>query len=191
MRNCRHALLRIRREEKCQWQKTDFKSSTWGWCSIFWFDNNKRMFHFFIESILRAHEKVFSFTVLPLYLASRAVLFSIKIIYRKGDCNLFRGAWVIWWSRLGLILTDSAGAHLQLSSPGNMFHILVMFESYWQLVLFTAVNGLWRLLFSYLACLRSFLQSDLETDQLEQFIHTWLHIIIKIMYKKVIQRWSK
>lgn len=137
------------------------------------------------------HMKRFSFTVLLLYLASCAVLFSIKIIYRKGDCNLFRGAWVIWWSSLGLILTDSAGAHLQLSSPGNIFHILVMFESYWELFLFMAVHGLWRLLFSYLACLRSFLQSDIETDQLEQSIHTWLHIIIKIMYKKVVQRWSK
>lgn len=43
--------------------------------------------------------------------------------------NSFQRPWVTWWSRLGWTLPDSASAHLPLSSPPNMFHILVMFKS--------------------------------------------------------------
>lgn len=99
MRNCLHALLRIKREGK--WQDFMLKLMLLIWCCVKYYHETiiiEGMFHFFIMSILRDTQKVFFYSPLAV------VLFGFPLrLYCKRECNLLWGPWVIWWSNLGLI----------------------------------------------------------------------------------------
>lgn len=104
--------------------KLMFNFVIWFSSLLLWVDNNRINVSSLYQVSSESSWKGFlpSSSTLPLQLCC-FVFHTYSIV---KDIAIYFEDLELGWSNLGLILTDGAGAHRQLSSPGNIFHIVVI-----------------------------------------------------------------